>query len=95
MDDERLHVSRAVLEWVRWLRPETDAEWLALWPCWDDWLAGNADPTIAELQRLARMTNTPLGWLVLDHPPRMALLTAVHEEQLVPVQVRWWEDVEG
>lgn len=38
-----------------------------------EWLAGERNPTLNQLKNFARATNTPFGYLFLDHPPEERL----------------------
>ena len=65
----RVQVKPELLRWAReraGLCPEAHA---ARFPRLDAWLSGAAQPTMKELEALAKATNTPFGYLFLDKPP--------------------------
>jgi len=58
-----------VLEWAR-VRSGIDDETLVKrFPRYDDWLVGQATPTLKQLETFAHRTHTPVGFLFLDEPP--------------------------
>lgn len=65
----RVAVQDEVLRWAlfRSQRPVPDLEdkFPRLW----EWLTGETDPTLKQLERFARATRTPFGYLFLESPP--------------------------
>lgn len=65
----RVEVRPTVLEWAR-ARSGIDDETLGKrFPQYDEWLAGQAAPTLKQLETFAHRTHTPVGFLFLDEPP--------------------------
>lgn len=65
----RVEVRPSVLEWAR-ARSGIDDETLGKrFPRYDEWLAGQAAPTLKQLLTFAHRTHTPVGFLFLDEPP--------------------------
>jgi len=65
----RVEVRPAVLEWAR-ARSGIDAElWDQRFPRYAAWRAGDAAPTLKQLEDFARKTHTPVGFLFLEEPP--------------------------
>lgn len=65
----RVEVQPSLLQWAR-ARSGIDDETLAKrFPHFDDWLGGEATPTLKQLQTFAQRTHTPVGFLFLDEPP--------------------------
>jgi len=65
----RVAVQPSLLQWAR-TRSGIDAETLAKrFPRYNDWLGGEATPTLKQLQTFAQRTHTPVGFLFLDEPP--------------------------
>ena len=65
----RVDVSPEMLQWavVRSRRTEEEIERAV--PQLPAWEAGNARPTLKQLEKFARATYTPLGYLLMDQPP--------------------------
>lgn len=65
----RVDVQPGMLRWAR-ARSGIDDETLAKrFPHFDDWLGGEAAPTLKQLEAFAHRTHTPVGFLFLDEPP--------------------------
>jgi Zn-dependent peptidase ImmA (M78 family) len=65
----RVEVQPGLLQWAR-ARSGIDDETLAKrFPHFDDWLGGEAAPTLKQLEAFAHRTHTPVGFLFLDEPP--------------------------
>lgn len=65
----RVEVRPRVLEWAR-ARSGIDTEvWGQKFPRYDAWFAGDAAPTLKQLEDFARKTHTPVGFLFLEEPP--------------------------
>ncbi len=65
----RVEVRPRVLEWARARSGIADDNWDRRFPKFDAWLAGEATPTLTQLEEFARKTHTPVGFLFLDEPP--------------------------
>ncbi|MEY7974610.1 ImmA/IrrE family metallo-endopeptidase [Saccharomonospora xinjiangensis] len=68
----RVPVSPAVLEWAA-DRSGIDADDLYATFPWDEWLAGERQPTLNQLEKFANTAGVPFGYLLLDEPPRIEL----------------------
>jgi Zn-dependent peptidase ImmA (M78 family)/transcriptional regulator with XRE-family HTH domain len=65
----RVEVRQEILEWAR-ERARLDVSDLAeRFPKLVEWEAGEARPTLKQLERFAQATHTPVGYLLLDEPP--------------------------
>jgi Zn-dependent peptidase ImmA (M78 family) len=58
-----------VLEWARARSGIDDEVWEQRFPRYEAWLAGEAAPTLKQLEDFARKTHTPVGFLFLEEPP--------------------------
>ncbi|MEZ5230485.1 MAG: ImmA/IrrE family metallo-endopeptidase [Acidimicrobiales bacterium] len=58
-----------MLEWARARSGIDDEVWEQRFPRYDVWLAGDAAPTLKQLEDFARKTHTPVGFLFLEEPP--------------------------
>jgi Zn-dependent peptidase ImmA (M78 family) len=58
-----------VLEWARARSGIDDEVWGQRFPRYAAWLAGEAAPTLKQLEDFARKTHTPVGFLFLEEPP--------------------------
>lgn len=65
----RVEVRPSVLEWARARSGIAADDWDRRFPRFEAWLAGDAVPTLKQLQEFARKTHTPVGFLFLDEPP--------------------------
>jgi Zn-dependent peptidase ImmA (M78 family) len=69
----KVAISIPVLRWAArraQIKPE-DA--VARYPKWAAWLAGEAQPTLRQVEDFARWTHTPFGYFFLPEPPVTAL----------------------
>ena len=65
-------VSEQVIRWA--LERSSQGENLEKrFPNISDWLSGNSQPTIHQLEALAKATSTPLGYFFLSEPPEEKL----------------------
>lgn len=65
----RVEVRPNVLTWARARSGIADEEWERRFPKFEAWLAGEAAPTLKQLEDFARKTHTPVGFLFLEEPP--------------------------
>jgi len=65
----RVEVRPSVLEWARARSGIAEDDWDRRFPHFETWAAGEAAPTLKQLQEFARKTHTPVGFLFLDEPP--------------------------
>lgn len=65
----RVEVRPRVLEWARVRSGIDDEVWEQRFPRYAAWLAGQAAPTLKQLEDFARKTHTPVGFLFLEEPP--------------------------
>lgn len=82
----RVHISNEVLEWAL-ERSGRRNRIEARFPT-GEWLSGEKEPTVRQLERFARETRTPLGYLFLPRPPRDQLpipyFRTLSEEPVTP-----------
>jgi Zn-dependent peptidase ImmA (M78 family) len=69
----RVPVQGAVLAWAQRRSRVSREKLLAKFPALDAWEAGDKQPTLKQLERFARATYTPVGYLLLSHPPEESL----------------------
>ncbi len=62
-------VRPSLLAWARARSGIAEADWGRRFPRFEAWKAGEAKPTLKQLQDFARRTHTPVGFLFLDQPP--------------------------
>ncbi|MBI2710285.1 MAG: ImmA/IrrE family metallo-endopeptidase [Actinobacteria bacterium] len=65
----RVEVRPNVLAWARARSGITEDDWDRRFPKFEAWLAGEAAPTLKQLEDFARKTHTPVGFLFLEEPP--------------------------
>lgn len=65
----RVEVRPRVLEWARARSGIDDEVWEQRFPRYAAWLAGEAAPTLKQLEEFARKTHTPVGFFFLEEPP--------------------------
>jgi len=66
----RVKVGKSVLRWAVDRSGKPIAELESRFVGLDEWLDGSVMPTLRQLEDFARATSTPLGFLLLDKPPR-------------------------
>ncbi|MEZ6007398.1 MAG: XRE family transcriptional regulator [Planctomycetota bacterium] len=70
---ERINIQPSMFRWAR-LRGGLQVEDLAaVFTRYPDWESGRALPTMRQLEKFAKRTRTPLGYLFLDRPPELHL----------------------
>jgi len=67
----RVEVSPRVLSWA--VSRSGNQRVVRRFPKLSDWLSGTGRPTLAQLERLAKATATPLGYFFLANPPEVSL----------------------
>lgn len=65
----RVEVRPSVLTWARARSGIAEDDWDRRFPKFEAWLAGEAAPTLKQLEDFARKTHTPVGFLFLEEPP--------------------------
>ena len=65
----RVAVSEPVLSWALRRSERTFEEALTRFPKLGDWMGGNAQPTLHDLEKFAAFTHTSLGALIMPEPP--------------------------
>lgn len=65
----RVDVRPSLLTWARARSGVSEDDWDRRFPKFDAWLAGEAAPTLKQLEDFARKTHTPVGFLFLEEPP--------------------------
>jgi Zn-dependent peptidase ImmA (M78 family) len=65
----RVEVRPSVLIWARARSGVPEDDWDRRFPKFEGWLAGEAAPTLKQLEDFARKTHTPVGFLFLEDPP--------------------------
>jgi Zn-dependent peptidase ImmA (M78 family) len=65
----RVPVHKAVLDWAQRRSGISRDKLLEAFPALDDWSGGAKQPTLKQLERFARTTHTPVGFLLLAEPP--------------------------
>ncbi len=69
----RIALSKAVLEWALRRRGLTIAKLRPKFPKIQEWVEGSSNPTLKQVETLAKLTNTPFGYFFLDTPPAETL----------------------
>ena len=65
----RVAVNEPVLSWALKRSERTFEEALTRFPKLGDWMGGNAQPTLHDLEKFAAFTHTSLGALIMPEPP--------------------------
>ncbi|QUL99633.1 MAG: ImmA/IrrE family metallo-endopeptidase [Candidatus Fermentithermobacillus carboniphilus] len=68
----QVQISPSVLNWAL-ARSGRDKVIRRKLPKLSEWLAGKSNPTLRDLEKLAKITSTPLGYLFLPAPPKEEL----------------------
>lgn len=66
----RVSVEPALMRWAMRRSGHSASSLHSALPRIDEWLAGDAEPTVKQLETFAQRTHTPLGFLLLDVPPK-------------------------
>jgi Zn-dependent peptidase ImmA (M78 family)/transcriptional regulator with XRE-family HTH domain len=69
----RVPVETALLTWAQRRSRVSREKLVAKFPALDAWEAGEKAPTLKQLERFARATYTPIGYLLLAEPPEESL----------------------
>ncbi|WP_374666115.1 ImmA/IrrE family metallo-endopeptidase [Ramlibacter sp.] len=69
----KIAASIPVLRWAAARARLTNEELTARFAKWPFWLAGDAQPTLKQLEDFARLTHTAIGYFFLPQPPVLAL----------------------
>jgi hypothetical protein len=64
-------VSTTVLRWAAARAKRSDAEISKRYPKWEQWLTGEAQPTLKQLESFAHFTHTAFGYFFLPTPPTL------------------------
>lgn len=82
----RVEVNPSLLAWAQERSATGGESFDKKFPKLDEWLKGNAKPTLRQLEAFAKATHTPLGYLFLPEPPVEELpipdLRTMQSEQL-------------
>lgn len=62
-----------VLRWAAQRARLDDAELAARFPKWPRWITGEAQPTLKQLDAIAKLTHTAFGYFFLPEPPALTL----------------------
>lgn len=66
-------VTPAVLEWAADQSNLDDTTIGEKFPKWHEWLAGERQPTVRDVENIAKKIGVPFGYLLLREPPRLEL----------------------
>lgn len=69
----RVHVEPSLLEWASERSGKSLDDLSRTFPRVSMWISGDAQPTLKQLERFARATNSPVGLLMLPAPPELPL----------------------
>ena len=69
----RVEVNDKILRWALKRSNRTVKDLQRRFPRLEEWIAGKTDPTLRQLESLARATLTPLGYFFLSEPPEEQL----------------------
>jgi hypothetical protein len=62
----RIKVSPAILKWVRWRAHHVVAQF----PQFESWLKGEKQPTLKQIEKLAKKAYIPLEYFFWEKPPK-------------------------
>ena len=65
----RVEVPPQLFEWERARSGIDDDAWANRFPHYDEWVAGEREPTLKQLEDFANKTYTPVGYFFLAEPP--------------------------
>lgn len=69
----RVDVSPEVLAWAAAQSGSNLDDLHTKFPRWEEWMSGDREPTVPQLEDVAQKTGVPFGYLLLREPPRIAL----------------------
>jgi Zn-dependent peptidase ImmA (M78 family) len=69
----RVPVTSEILEWAVKRSGIGSERLYRLFPSWDDWIAGSKQPTLKQVENVARATHTPVGYFYLSEPTEIAI----------------------
>lgn len=69
----RVAVAPAVLEWAADQANLDETVIGEAFPKWDEWIAGERQPTVHQVEEIAKRIGVPFGYLLLREPPRLEL----------------------
>lgn len=64
-----MEVRPSLLQWARRRSGIDEEVWPKRFPHFEEWIGGDKQPTMRQLQEFAAKTYTPVGFLLLDEPP--------------------------
>lgn len=70
---DRVHIKPKLFQWAQERSRIGEEELCAKFPKYPQWLSGEVDPTMKQLENFAARTYTPLGYFFLNEPPEEPL----------------------
>lgn len=64
----RVDVNPEILKWAAHRSGKMDGM-SEEFPYWEKWMNHESQPTFKQVEKLSKVTSTPLGYFFLDHPP--------------------------